>query len=263
MHFIAGRSGIFGSARPAWAALVVFCLTMTFWPTLARATTLCDLRINVAEAYSGGFSDHRVDRCSFVVPGAGQMRITYSGSPYLHGNTIYGISFAFAGSESQQFPGRTVSSSEETAAGQPFRYEWVQAFGPEAQGFPVDAALIGRVTYQGGTGNTYAALDYRLVVEWLEAVAPTQEDAFVAPLPMDLTGNWVVYIEGRLPAHSSIERTRDGLEFIIHRNPEQRSTGRFLNDDTVIAEDWESQVGQVSADGRRIDWPGSWWIRAD
>jgi hypothetical protein len=263
MPLFAKQPGARASTGLIWMTLLAGGIALMIWPLAARATTLCDLRINVVEAYSGGFSDHRVDRCSFAIPGAGQMRITYSGSPYMHGNTIYGISFVFAGSEGQQFPGRGISVTEDTVAGQPFRYDWVQEFGPDAAGFPVDAALIGRVTYQGGTGNTYAALDYRLVVEWLDAIETMQEDVVSLPPPVDLVGNWVVYIEGRLPAQSSIDYTGNGLEFIIYRNPEQRSAGRFLDDSTVVADDWDAQVGQISADGRRIDWPGSWWIRTD
>lgn len=80
-----------------------------------------------------------------------------------------------------------------------------------------------------------------------------------------LAGKWAAYRGGKKVADCSILHNGSNLTFIIHRSPEQRSPGRFINDYQVIAEapDWGNK-GNVSRDGSRIDWDNnSYWIKVD
>lgn len=79
--------------------------------------------------------------------------------------------------------------------------------------------------------------------------------------PPNLAGPWIAYVKGRKVADCAIEQRGDALTFILRRTPEERSTGRFLNATTVIAEAWRAQQGVIVERGNRIDWPGSHWMR--
>ena len=77
----------------------------------------------------------------------------------------------------------------------------------------------------------------------------------------NLTGRWAAFRDGRKVGDCSIQDNRGQLVFIIHRSPEERSTGRYLDSRTVVANGWGPQRGKISADGHRIDWANSYWER--
>ncbi|HWR59381.1 MAG TPA: hypothetical protein VN328_10885 [Thermodesulfovibrionales bacterium] len=80
--------------------------------------------------------------------------------------------------------------------------------------------------------------------------------------PTQLAGTWHWYVKGKRSHDCVIEQNGQNLVFRILQNPEPRSTGRFLDANTVVAEEWKNQRGTVSADGNRIDWPTTYWVRA-
>ncbi len=84
-----------------------------------------------------------------------------------------------------------------------------------------------------------------------------------APPAASLAGKWAAYRGGQKTGDCSIVQEGAKLTFIIHRSPEERSTGRFLGPAQVVASDWGGQKGTVSPDARRIDWGNSFWKRVD
>ena len=76
-----------------------------------------------------------------------------------------------------------------------------------------------------------------------------------------LEGQWSAYRGGAKVADCEIVRDGGRLEFIIKRNPPERSSGRFLNASTVIADAWKDQA-VIRDGGRRLDWGSSYWLKS-
>ena len=97
--------------------------------------------------------------------------------------------------------------------------------------------------------------------EWRRANPPPTNTSGT-PVSIDLTGEWTAVRNGAVLAKCSIRQTGGQLEFIIHRNPEERSRGRFLNANTIVASDWGDQ-GVIAEGGNLIRWRNSEWRRGD
>jgi hypothetical protein len=78
---------------------------------------------------------------------------------------------------------------------------------------------------------------------------------------LDLTGQWRAERNGVFIANCSIVQSGQQLEFIIHRQPEERSRGHFVNATTVVAEDWREQAG-IAENGNVVRWRNSEWRRS-
>ncbi len=77
----------------------------------------------------------------------------------------------------------------------------------------------------------------------------------------NIAGNWIAYTNGNKVADCSIEQDGSTLTFIIHRTPQVKSSGRLLDANTLVADDWGPQQGTIRQDKQRIDWKDSWWER--
>lgn len=81
-----------------------------------------------------------------------------------------------------------------------------------------------------------------------------------------LQGRWVAYRDGNKVADCSIVQQADALTFIIHRSPEERSSGKWTGANEVLALDWgKNALGKINKEGNRIDWPGSnsYWLKVE
>jgi regulation of enolase protein 1 (concanavalin A-like superfamily) len=78
----------------------------------------------------------------------------------------------------------------------------------------------------------------------------------------NLSGKWESHQKGRKVVDCEIEQDGEQLTFIIrNRTPESRSPGRFIDDTTVLAEDWKSQAS-LQGNNRRLVWgTHSEWVR--
>jgi len=81
-----------------------------------------------------------------------------------------------------------------------------------------------------------------------------------ASAQVDLTGEWNAIRNGAVVAKCSIKQSSGQLEFVIHRQPEERSRGRFINETTIVASDWGEQ-GAIAEGGNLIRWRNSEWRR--
>lgn len=83
-----------------------------------------------------------------------------------------------------------------------------------------------------------------------------------APTPRPaITGSWTAVIpaKGFRRGGYSIAGSADKLRFLSYDGAS--SNGRYLNDSTVIAEQW-NVTGKISPDGKRIDWSNAtYWER--
>jgi len=79
---------------------------------------------------------------------------------------------------------------------------------------------------------------------------------------LTLGGQWAAFRDGVKVADCEIIQSGATLEFVIKRNPAERSRGRIISANTVIADDWKQQA-TIRQDGRHLDWGNSYWIRAD
>lgn len=101
-------------------------------------------------------------------------------------------------------------------------------------------------------------------IQWQSSIWERLATPAPAPAPSGLAGRWEAWVGKRRTGTCSIqEGAGKSLVFIIHRSPPERSTGRFVDSRTVVADQWGPQRGRVSVDLRRIDWAGSTWKRVD
>jgi hypothetical protein len=84
--------------------------------------------------------------------------------------------------------------------------------------------------------------------------------ASLSAADIDLSGDWRAERNGAVVANCSIAMRDGRLEFVIHRNPPERSRGRFLNQTTVIADDWGDQA-VIADSGNLLRWRNSQWRR--
>jgi hypothetical protein len=170
-------------------------------------------------------------------------------------------------------PGFVWVSSSVTQAGRKTTGSWVDGlplekvstYRLEARTYVLDVALSPPCQMHGSGGFEQWSQRSQVTIE---TGASGSAGPAVAPAPAAapgslLAGRWEAWVGGKKRADCSIEEKGGGLVFVIHRTPAERSTGRFVDGTTVVAEQWGPQRGRVSADGRRIDWASSFWRRVD
>jgi hypothetical protein len=77
----------------------------------------------------------------------------------------------------------------------------------------------------------------------------------------DLNGNWEM--GGPYNAGEPCQIIQQGNDLTFINENGDQSGGKFIDESTVIATDWEDGLkGTISDDGDRIDWAnGTWWVR--
>lgn len=170
-------------------------------------------------------------------------------------------------------PGFDWVATEVTQAGRKTTGAWVDGLPLEkvstyrlgARTYELDVALSPPCQLHGSGGFEQWSQRSQVTIETGAsgssgpAVVPTSA---ARPGPR-LAGRWVAKVGGKKTGDCSVEESDRGLVFVIHRTPAERSTGRFVDGTTVVADQWGPQRGRVSADGRRIEWEGSVWERVD
>ncbi|MFQ3613921.1 MAG: hypothetical protein SNJ68_09445 [Cyanobacteriota bacterium] len=140
--------------------------------------------------------------------------------------------------------------------------ERVYRYWMEARSYEFDVSLGPPCLLQGSSGFRQWAQGSEVEISASSAAANTPG---MPPVRVpSLAGRWAGYRGGVKVADCSIRQDGNALTFIIHRNPEERSSGQFTSATEVWAVDWgPNEKGRVSADGRRIDWTNSYWVRID
>ena len=95
-------------------------------------------------------------------------------------------------------------------------------------------------------------------VGWGPSIGRGQQ--VLSPPAVSLAGKWAAYRGGQKVADCSIQQQGTTLTLIIHRTPEERSSGRLVSATQLEATDWREQ-GTISPDGQRINWSNSYWSR--
>lgn len=217
-----------------------------------------------------------VKRVRFHGPGEATMRIRLE--PYRSAGKVDLIPVAFGeykGGRFQGWQGATpfvYVSSEVTQANRVVSGGYVEGlplekvghYRLEAREYEFDVRISPPCQMHGSAGFEQWAQKTEVTIRIGASGSSSPTAAPTAPsAPRSLAGRWEAWVGGKKTGDCSIEQRDGALTFVIHRSPEERSTGRFLDPATVVAEQWGPQRGRLSADGRRIDWANSFWKRID
>ncbi len=255
---------------------------LAFAAGLATAAPLAAETLELKAAYRS-FSGANECEASVTkrvrVAGPGEATIRIRLEPYRSAGKVDLIPVRFGEYRNGRFQGWALTtpfvwvSSETTQAGRKTTGGWVEGLPLEkvaryrldARTYEFDVSVSPPCQMHGSAGFQQWAQQSFVTIETsasgssVPAASPRPEAGPAARL----AGRWVARVCGKKRADCSIEERDGGLVFVIHRTPEERSTGRFVDGTTVVAEQWGPQRGRVTADGRRIDWPGSFWKRVD
>ncbi len=213
----------------------------------------------------------------FQIQGPGEVTILIRLQPYRSAGKVDLIPVQFGEYRNGTFQGWEIGtpfvwiSSEVTQLNQPRKGNYVEGaplekvshYRLEARKYDVEVRLSPPCMMEGSAGFRQWSQVSEVVIETSSSGSTGSPPPPPPTTRLDLSGRWQAFRDGSKVADCSIQQDGGKLTFIIHRTPEERSSGRFLDEVTVSADDWGLQRGRVSADGRRIDWQGSHWVRVD
>ena len=257
-------------------------VSLAFATALATAAPLAAETLELKAAYRS-FSGAKECEASvtkrFKVVGPGEATIRIRLDPYRSAGKIDLIPVRFNEVRNGRLQGWALTpgfdwvDTEVTQAGRKTTGAWVEGLPLEkvstyrlgARTYELDVALSPPCQMHGSAGFEQWSQRSQVTIETSASgsAGPAAAPAPAAAPRPRLAGRWVAKVGGKKTGDCSIEEKEGRLVFVIHRTPEERSTGRFADGSTVVADQWGPQRGRVSADGRRIEWEGSVWERVD